>query len=92
MTKEELAEIIAREHGLTKARARRIVRTLVVVVRETVAAGDSVCLQGLGTFGAVQARARVGQNPRTGERVAIAAARRPRFIAGRALCRAVRNF
>lgn len=90
MTKEELAEIIAREQGLTKAQARRIVRTFISVVRETMAAGETVSLQGLGTFGIVLAGARVGQNPRTGERVAIAAIRRPRFNAGRALRHAVR--
>jgi DNA-binding protein HU-beta len=90
MTKVDLAEIIALEHRISKAQAMRIVETFIFVARETVAAGDTLSLRGLGTFRAVQAGARVGLNPRTGERVAIEAVRRPKFLAGRALRKAVR--
>jgi DNA-binding protein HU-beta len=91
MTKVDLAEIIAREHGISKVQATRIVQTFICVVREAMAAGETISLRGLGTFRTVRAGARVGLNPRTGERVTIDAIHRPRFIAGRALRHAVRS-
>jgi DNA-binding protein HU-beta len=90
MTKVDLAEIIALQHGISKVQATRIVQTFICIVRETMAAGGTLYLSGLGTFRAVRAGARVGLNPRTGERVTIEAIQRPRFIAGRALRHAVR--
>ena len=90
MTNVEMAEIIALRHGLSKKQAMRIVRTFIGVVREGVAAGCTISLRGLGTFRAVRAGARIGQNPRTRERVTIDAILRPKFIAGHALRHAVR--
>ncbi len=46
--------------------------------------GDEVRIVGFGTF-AVSARSREGRNPRTGEKIAIAASKQPKFRAGKGL-------
>ena len=46
---------------------------------------EAVTLVGFGTFYAGQRAARTGRNPRTGAEVKIAAARLPKFRAGKAL-------
>ncbi len=89
MNKQELVEIIAARHGLPKAKARDILNTLFALVTASVAGGERVTCVGFGTFESTQAAARVGQNPRTGQRVSIGATRRPRFIAGRKFRNAV---
>ena len=47
--------------------------------------GEDVTLVGFGTFYAGTRAARTGRNPKTGEAVAIKAARLPKFRAGKAL-------
>ena len=49
---------------------------------ETLKGGDSVNFTGFGKFSAAPRAARQGVNPRTGERVQIAATTVPKFSAG----------
>ena len=53
-------------------------------VMKAVAKGERVTLVGFGTFYANKRAARTGQNPRTGEKIRIAAAVVPKFTAGAA--------
>jgi DNA-binding protein HU-beta len=50
-----------------------------------------VALSGFGKFHVGERGARAGVNPRTGERIQIAASRVPRFTAGSSLKNAVKN-
>src|SRR5512133_1130985 len=59
-------------------------------VTETLKAGDSVNFTGFGKFSPSQRAARQGVNPRTGERVQIAATTVPKFSAGSQLKAALR--
>jgi DNA-binding protein HU-beta len=90
VNKQELIEILAAQHGLPKTRTRAVLDTLFSLITVTVASGGRVVCVGFGSFESTQAAARVGQNPRTGQRVRIGATRRPRFIAGRKFRNAVR--
>jgi DNA-binding protein HU-beta len=54
------------------------------------AAGNEVRLTGFGKFSAVQRSARQGRNPRTGERMYIAAKSVPKFSPGAELKKAAR--
>ncbi len=56
---------------------------------KTVAKKQDVQLIGFGTFTAVKRAARTGKNPRTGEKLKIAAATVPKFSAGAAFKAAV---
>src|SRR3954447_7588641 len=52
------------------------------VVTEGLKSGDTISFTGFGKFSAAQRAARQGVNPRTGERVDIAATTVPKFTAG----------
>ena len=61
------------------------------VITEALVKGDKVPLVGFGTFDISERAAREGRNPRTGEKVEIAARKAVVFKAGSALKDAVNN-
>ncbi|MER0217184.1 MULTISPECIES: HU family DNA-binding protein [Nitrosomonas] len=82
MNKTEMIEEIASRTNLTKADAARAVNAVLDTIVETVAKGDDVTLPGFGSFKSVQRAAREGKNPKTGEKLQIAATIAPKFSAG----------
>ncbi len=82
MNKTEMIEQIASRTNLTKADAARVVNAVLDTIVETVAKGDDVTLPGFGSFKTVQRAAREGKNPKTGEKLQIAATIAPKFSAG----------
>ncbi|MGV8712479.1 MAG: HU family DNA-binding protein [Nitrosomonas sp.] len=82
MNKTEMIEEIANRANLTKADAVRAVNALLDTIIETVAKGEDVTLPGFGSFKSVQRAAREGKNPKTGEKLQIAATIAPKFSAG----------
>lgn len=89
MNKTELVDAIAAGADISKAAAARALDTAIETITKTVAAGDSVTLVGFGTFKASSRAAREGKNPKTGEKINIAAATVPKFTAGTAFKAAV---
>lgn len=89
MKKVELVEAVANSTGLTKADATRAIDATFKAITEALAKGDKVPLVGFGTFSVSERAAREGHNPRTGEKVTIAACKSPKFKAGSALKEAV---
>jgi DNA-binding protein HU-beta len=85
VNKSDLIEQIAQAAEISKSAAERAVDALVVAVKTSLKKDEMVTLVGFGTFYAGQRTARVGRNPRTGAEVQIAAARLPKFRAGKAL-------
>ena len=82
MNKSELIDAIAQEAGLTKADAAKALDAVTGAIVGDVANGDSVSLIGFGTFKASARAAREGKNPKTGEKLSIAATTVPKFSAG----------
>lgn len=82
MNKSELIDAIAEESGLTKVDAAKALDAITGAIVNAVASGDSVSLIGFGTFKASARAAREGQNPKTGEKLTIAATTVPKFSAG----------
>ncbi len=82
MNKAELIEAIAKETELSKAAAARALNAVLDTIVKTVAKKQDVQLIGFGTFKAAKRAARTGKNPRTGEKLKIAAATVPKFTAG----------
>ena len=85
MNKADLIEQIAQAAEISKSAAERAVDALVVAVKTSLKKDEMVTLVGFGTFYAGKRTARTGRNPRTGAEVQIAAARLPKFRAGKAL-------
>ncbi len=85
MNKSGMIEHIAQSAEISRSAAERAIDALVVAVKASLKKGEEVTLVGFGTFHAAQRAARSGRNPRTGTEIRIAAARVPKFRAGKAL-------
>lgn len=90
MTKTELVQAIATGSGLSQADAAKALGATIDAITGALSSGDSVSIVGFGTFKTNDRQARTGRNPQTGETIQIAAARVPRFVAGKTLKDAVR--
>jgi len=80
-----MIEQIAQAAEVSKSAAERAVDALVTAIKTSLKKGDMVTLVGFGTFYVGARKARQGRNPRTGESLKIAAAKVPKFRAGKAL-------
>lgn len=85
MTKVELINAVAAKTGLTKKDSEKAVTAVFGTIADTLKAGDKVSLVGFGTFDVKTRAAREGINPRTKEKIQIAASKLPSFKAGKAL-------
>ena len=85
MNKNELVDAVATATELKKADATKAVDSVFEAIGAALKKGDEVRLVGFGTF-SVQAReASEGRNPRTGEKISIAASKQAKFKAGKTL-------
>ena len=82
MNKQELIDAMAQGADLSKAAAGRALDTAIATIVKRVAKGETVTLVGFGTFKSGKRAARQGRNPKTGEKIRIAAAKVPKFSAG----------
>jgi DNA-binding protein HU-beta len=89
MQKTEFIEHVAKEAGVTKSQADKVVRAMIKSIQDTLANGDKVSLIGFGTFEVRERAERSGTNPRTKEKITIAAGKVPAFSAGSELKNAV---
>ena len=87
--KEFIAEL-SRRLGYTNKDTTRMVSSVLGVMTQELQDGNTIAIQGFGTFEVRQRKARQGRNPRkTGEVIKIAASKAPVFKAGKALKDAV---
>jgi DNA-binding protein HU-beta len=90
MTKDGLVEAVMNAAGMeTKAAAQRACEAVFESITKTLARGEDVTITGFGTFRVAKRAAREGRNPKTGEKIQIAASTKPKFRAGKALKEAV---
>jgi DNA-binding protein HU-beta len=85
LNKQDMIEQIAQAAEVSKSAAERAVDALVTAIKTSLKKGDMVTMVGFGTFYVGTRKARQGRNPRTGEALKIAAAKVPKFRAGKAL-------
>jgi integration host factor subunit beta len=79
MTKADLVEEVSRVTELTRKDSEVIVDTLFESVIKALRDGDKLEVRGFGSFRVRQRNARVGRNPKTGEKVEVPAKRVPYF-------------
>jgi len=89
VNKNDLIAEVAGSAGLSKADATKAVDSVFGAISNSLARGSDVRLVGFGTFSVAKRAASQGRNPRTGETIRIAASKRPKFKAGKALKDAV---
>jgi len=75
LTKEDMAESLFNELGLNKREARELVDLYFEELVACLALGEPVKLSGFGNFDLRDKNARPGRNPRTGEKIPVAARR-----------------
>jgi DNA-binding protein HU-beta len=91
LTKQEFIAKVSDRSGLSNRDAAKAVEAFMEVVTEALKSGDSINFTGFGKFSAAARAARQGVNPRTGERVQIAATTVPKFTAGSQLKQALKT-
>lgn len=82
MNKSDLISAIATATGASKTASAEMLDAVIETIETAVSSGDNVTLVGFGTFKAAARAAREGKNPKTGEKIKIAATTVPRFSAG----------
>lgn len=93
MNKEQLIEAVHNKIGTSeysKKHAQDAIEAVFDVITSALSKEDEVAVSGFGTFRTSKRAARQGVNPRTGEKISIAATTVPKFKAGKALKDAVK--
>lgn len=85
MNKNDLVEMLAEEHDLTKTFAREVVDSVFQSITDAAQKGEEVSIFGFGRFRVAERAARKGRNPQTGEALKIAASKRLKFEQARAM-------
>lgn len=85
MNKTELVAAIAAKSDLSKKDAEKALAAFIETVGAELKKGGKIQLVGFGTFEVRARAAREGINPRTGDKIKIAASKNPVFKAGKAL-------
>ncbi|GEO14225.1 HU family DNA-binding protein [Microvirga aerophila] len=85
MNKNELIDLLAEEHELTKTFARDLVDSIFQKITDSVQEGEEVAIFGFGKFKVVERGARKGRNPQTGEAIKIAASKNLKFESAKSL-------
>ncbi len=84
MNKNELVSSMAEKTGMKKTEVEKVLKAFTETVVSELKNGEKIQLVGFGTFEVAERPAREGRNPRTGETMKIAAAKAPKFKAGKA--------
>ena len=85
MTKAELVEKVANQINLTKKQTEVVVNTVFSSITDSLAEGKKVELRGFGSFRIRQRNARIGRNPKSGQKVDVPSKKVPFFKAGKEL-------
>ena len=85
MNRNELVDSVASKSELRQSEASRAVDAVFDAIVEALKGGDEVRLVGFGTFSVAARAASEGRNPRTGEKIKIAASKQPKFKPGKGL-------
>ncbi|NCN95018.1 HU family DNA-binding protein [Candidatus Wolfebacteria bacterium] len=91
MNKVALVEAVMKAAGIeVKKQGAAVVEAVFDTITKTLSKGEEVAITGFGTFKIVKRAARMGVNPKTGEKIQIAASIKPKFRAGKVLKEAVK--
>ena len=75
LTKDDIAESINSQYGLTKAKSIQLVESVLEFIKASLESGEDVLLSGFGKFCVSGKAARRGRNPATGRDLTLRARR-----------------
>jgi len=90
MNKEQIAQTIADQKGITKKEALDNVNDVLEAVKQALVSGERVSLVNFGNFDVKERKARTGRNPQTGEQMNIPAQKTVGFKPGKDLRESVK--
>jgi|SRR5947209_6077483 len=79
MTKADLIEEVAKIVELTRKDSEVVVETIFDSIVHSLRVGDKIEIRGFGSFRTRERKARVGRNPKTGDKVEVPAKKIPFF-------------
>ena len=85
MTKTDLIAQVAEKTSLTKKDSAAAIDAVFAAITAALAQGDGLSLTGFGSFAVAERAAKEGRNPKTGEKMAIAASKTVKFKPGKSL-------
>ncbi len=90
MKKDGLVQAVMDAAGIeTKKQSQMAVEAMFDAIVKSLSRGEEVAIAGFGTFRVAKRAARMGVNPKTGEKIQIKASTKPKFRAGKLLKEAV---
>lgn len=90
MKKQDFIKAVAAKAGLSQDAVTKALGSMIEVITQSLQKGDEVNITGFGAWKVSHRAARNGVNPKTGEKIQIAAMKTPVFRAGKTLKEAVR--
>lgn len=90
MNKMGIVDAVYEKIGGTKKAAEDAVDTVFDTITASLSKGEEVAVSGFGSFVVKKRAARMGVNPRSGEKIQIGETTTPKFKAGKALKMAVK--
>ena len=85
MTKTELIEALSNEAGLTKSKAKAVVKVFSDEISNTLTNNDRVEIRGVGSFKVKHYDGYTGKNPKTGKPIRVKPKKMPFFKCGKEL-------
>ena len=85
MLKSDLIDRVAIRTNLTKYQAKLVVNSFINTIIESLSGGTDIEIRGFGSFRTRERNARIGMNPKSGQRISIPAKKVPYFRAGKEL-------
>ena len=82
MNKKELVALMAEHSGGSKVNAEKSLKLVLESIIKSMKKGHDISLIGFGSFNIKKREAREGRNPKTGQKMRIAAYKQPVFRAG----------
>ena len=89
MTKPEFINRIATANNMTKKDATIAIDAVIDGIKSALSEGEKIQLIGFGTFEVSERAAREARNPKTGEKLMVAACKTPKFKPSSVLKKAV---
>lgn len=90
VTKDQVVDAVATRTDMTKKDVEAVLEALLDEITVQMQKGHKVTFTGFGAFRVLKRAARMGINPKTKERIQIAAMDVPKFTAGKTLKEAVK--
>jgi DNA-binding protein HU-beta len=85
VNRNELVDSVSGKTDMKKSDASKAVDAVFDAIAEALKGGEEVRLVGFGTFSVASRAASEGRNPRTGEKIQIAASKQAKFKPGKGL-------